>query len=105
MSKMKLITLNLTNEQIVKAKKDKAFLSTFPSLVTVKGIDNEDSVSIDLEFGKDGSRAIIMNNEDEIVCARYSCMTAFQLDKELGINLEEILFQAMRKELGFIRKY
>lgn len=101
---MKLITLNLTNEQMARAKKDKAFLATFPSLVTVTEID-EDGAAIDLEFGKDGSRAIIMNNEDEIVCARYSCMAAFQLDKELGINLEEVLFQAMRKELGFKRKF
>lgn len=101
---MKLINLNLTDEQIARAKKDKAFLATFPNLVTVTEID-ESSAVIDLEFGKDGSRAIIMNNEDEIVCARYSCIAAFQLDEELGINLEEILFQAMRKELGFKRKY
>ena len=87
---MKVITLNLTNDQMARAKKDRAFLSTFPSLITITEI-NENSATIDLEFGKDGSRVIIMNNEDEIVCARYSCVAAFQLDKELGINLEEIL--------------
>ena len=101
---IKLVTLNLTNEQIDRAKKDKGFRATLSTLVTVSEID-EDAASIDSEFGKDGSRAIIMNNEEEIVCARYSCIASYQLEKELGINLEEVLFQAMRKELGFKRKY
>lgn len=101
---IKLITLNLTNEQIDKAKKDKAFKAALPTLVTIDEVD-EDAASIDSEFGKDGSRTIIMNNGEEIVCARYSCIASYQLDKELGINLEEVLFQAMRRELGFKRKY
>ena len=53
----------------------------------------------------DGSRYIVMNNEDTIVYAYYSAVASFQMHREYHVDLEKALFEKMREILGFKRKY
>lgn len=64
-----------------------------------------DRFYIEPDMLSDGSRYIVMTNENTILIGYYSCVAAFNLYHDYGMDIEPIFFEKMREELGFKRKF
>ena len=64
-----------------------------------------DQFYIEPDMINDGSRFIVMNNQDTILVGIYDCIMSFNLNHDYGFEVEKIMFDKMREILGFKRKF
>ena len=64
-----------------------------------------DKFEIEPDMINDGSRFIVMNNEDTIVVGVYSVMTSFSMYQDYGIQVDKMMSEKIREILGFKRKF
>lgn len=66
---------------------------------------NFDKYEIEPDMINDGSRFIVMNNEDTIVVGVYNVVASFQLYHDYGLEVDRAMSEKIREILGFKRKF
>ena len=64
-----------------------------------------DRFYIEKEMLESGQRYLVMTSAECIMIAQYACESAYRLYTEYGMDIEPLLFEKMREELGFKRKF
>ena len=64
-----------------------------------------DRFDIEQDMMKDGSRFLVMSNDEMIIVGYYTSESSFELNKKYGLDIEPILFEKMRELLGYKRKF
>lgn len=71
----------------------------------IKTANQEIGITIIDTSGRDGTRYIIMNNDNDVVIGMMSAVAKQQCEEEYHIDIEKLFFKKIRQELGFERKY
>lgn len=71
----------------------------------VREFDEEHSFKITDQDCSDGSRHIVMNNDNDVCIGMYTSSASCEFETRFGLDLELLLFRKLRRVLGFERTY